>query len=139
MSLSKRINWGVLLIRIALAILFLGYSIPRIFGGQKVWANVGGMLSQVNFFDFSYDILGLIILIILIICGISMASGYFFNIFAIVSSVLLALFAIKYFTLGMKVLALYALTVAIIDFALIYIGTGAYVISISLRRNSSAL
>jgi len=139
MSLSKRINWGVLLIRIALAILFLGYSVPRIFGGEKVWTNVGGMLSKVNFLDLPYDVLGLAVLIILILCGISMASGYLFNIFAIVSAVLLALFAIKYYVLGMKVLALYAFTVALIDFALIYIGTGAYVISISLRKNSSAI
>jgi len=139
MALSKRINIGVLLIRLALAMLFMGYAIPRLLGGEKMWINAGGMLSKVNFAGLSYDLLGLIVLTLLVICGVSMFSGYLFNIFAILSSVLLALFAIKYYVLGMKVLALYAFSVALIDFALIYIGTGAYVISVSLRRNSSAL
>ncbi len=138
MSLSRKINFGVLLIRIGLAIALLGYSLPKVFGGEKVWANAGGMLSMFGS-GLPFKTLGLSLLILMIVAGVSVLTGFFFKVFAIITSVIFLIFSVKYNMLGLKVLSTFSFAIAFISFALIYIGTGAYVLYIRFRQNNHAL
>ena len=138
MSLSRKINFGVLLIRIGLAIALLGYSLPKIGGGETVWINVGGMLSIFGS-GIPFKTLGLSLLIVMIVSGVSILTGFFFKIFSIVSAVIFLIFSVRYQGLGLKVLSTFSFAIAFISFALANIGTGAYVLYVRFRQSNHAL
>lgn len=130
---ERRISFGLLIMRLGLAAVLFVYSIPKLINGASSWATVGKNISFINT-GLPLEALGLILLMLKLIGGICLISGYFFRSANILMTVIYTLYFISYFNAGYKTILLYTAGFVAVFFGLIYIGPGRYAVSVKIEK-----
>ena len=122
-SQERRTNFGLLLIRLGLAVALLAHSLPKFIGGSHAWQGVGTMLAFINA-GLPPTLLGIAILLIEALGAVSLLFGYFFRITCIVLSILFGLYFFNYFSIGYQTLMQWSIGIAAVFLGLFFIGPG---------------
>jgi len=130
---EKRTSFGLLIMRLGLAAVLFIHAVPKLINGAESWSLVGKHLSFMNT-GLPLEVLGLILLILEILSGICLISGYFFRSANIVMTVIYVFYFINYFNAGYKTLLLYSIGFVAVFFGLIYIGPGRYAVSVKIEK-----
>ncbi len=75
-KLNKYHNFGLLLLRVGIGIMFMIHGYPKLIGGQEVWAKIGGALSTIGI-GFAPALMGFMAAISEFIGGLLLILGLF--------------------------------------------------------------
>ncbi len=132
-SQERRINFGLLVMRLGLAAVLLIHSLPVLMGGAAYWKNVGTSLNFINI-GISPQVLGFVIMLFESLCGVSLLSGFLFRTSCVILTVLYGLYFFNYLNIGYKTLTLYSLGLALVYIGLMNTGPGRYAVAVKLER-----
>ncbi len=134
-SQERKMNFGLLFMRLGLAAVLLIHALPKLFGGTAAWKKFW-MSLEFESIGLPGAIVGLAILLIESITALCLLSGYFFRVACALLSFLYGLYFFGYFYYksGYVTLTLWSLGLAVVFFGLIYIGPGRYAVSVKLEK-----
>ena len=132
-SQERKINAGLLIMRLGLAAALLVHSLPKLIGGASAWKGIGTMLSFINV-GLPPTLLGLIILLVEASGAVSLIFGYFFRIACVVLFILFGLYFFNYFSINYKTLMLWSIGIASVFLGLIFVGPGRYALAVRLEK-----
>jgi uncharacterized membrane protein YphA (DoxX/SURF4 family) len=132
-SQERKTNFGLLIIRLGLAVALLSHSLPKFIGGGHAWQGVGTMLAFINA-GFPPTLLGIAILLIEALGAVSLLFGYFFRITCIVLCILFGLYFFNYFSIGYQTLMQWSIGIAAVFMGLFFIGPGRYALTLKRKR-----
>ena len=130
---EKRTSFGLLIMRLGLAAVLFIHAVPKLIGGTSSWAIVGKHFTFVDT-GLPLEALGLILLVLEILSGLCLISGYFFRSANIVMTVIYIIYFLNYFNAGYKTLLLFSIGFIAVFFGLIYIGPGRYAVSVKIEK-----
>lgn len=132
-SQERKINFGLLIMRLGLSAALLIHSLPKLLGGSHAWQGLGTMLGFINI-GVPASILGFTILSIEALGAVSLLFGYFFRIACIVLFILFGLYSFNYFSIGYQTLMLWSIGIAAGFGGLFFIGPGRYALTVKLEK-----
>ena len=134
-SQERKMNFGLLFMRLGLAAVLLIHALPKLFGGTAAWKKFW-MSLEFESIALPGVAMGLAILLIESIAALSLLCGYFFRAFCALLSFLYGLYFFGYFYYksGYVTLTLWSLGLAVVFFGLIYVGPGRYAVSVKLEK-----
>ena len=134
-SQERKMNFGLLFMRLGLAAVLLIHALPKLFDGTAAWKKFW-MSLEFESIGFPGTIMGFAILLIESIGALSLLSGYFFRVACALLSFLYGLYFFGYFYYksGYVTLTLWSLGLAVVFFGLIYVGPGRYAVSVKLEK-----
>ncbi len=131
-SQERRISFGLLVIRVGLAVILLIHSVPRLLGGAVQWKSVGTTLNCLNL-GISLEILGFAVSLLESLAAISLLSGYLFRTSCTVMTVIFGFYFFNYLDIGYRTLTLFSLGFASVFIGLINTGPGRYAVAVKLE------
>ena len=134
-SQERKINFGLLVMRVGLAVILLIHSMPGLVGGAAYWKRVGTGLSFINV-GFPPEVIGLVIMLLESLGALSLLFGYLFKTFSIVLAVIYCLYFFNYYTIGYRTLMLYSLSLASVFIGFLNTGPGRYSIAVKLEKRN---
>ena len=134
-SQERKMNFGLLFMRLGLAAVLLIHALPKLFDGTAAWKKFW-MSLEFESIGLPGAIMGFAILLIESIGALSLLSGYFFRVACALLSFLYGLYFFGYFYYksGYVTLTLWSLGLAVVFFGLIYVGPGRYAVSVKLEK-----
>ena len=134
-SQERKMNFGLLIMRLGLAAVLFIHALPKLFEGTAAWKKFW-MSLEFESIGLPGVIMGFAILLIESIGALSLLSGYFFRVACALLSFLYGLYFFGYFYYksGYVTLTLWSLGLAVVFFGLIYIGPGRYAVSVKLEK-----
>jgi putative oxidoreductase len=133
-SHERKTSFGFLMMRLGLAAALLFQSIPRLIGGEAHWRSVGAGLNLMNF-GIPLHILGLVVLVLQAVSGLSLLTGYLFRTACALMTVLHAWYGFQYFQQsGTRTLMLFSLALTGVYLGLAQTGAGRYTVSVKLEK-----
>jgi len=132
-SQERQSNFGLLIMRLGLAVALLFHSLPILFAGSHKWQSVGTTLAFINL-GVPETILGFSMLLLQALGAVSLMFGYFFRIACIVLFIIFGLYFFNYFSIGYQTLMLWSAGLATVFFGMIYVGPGRYSIAVKLEK-----
>ena len=134
-SQERKMNFGMLFMRLGLAAVLLIHALPKLFDGTAAWKKFW-MSLEFESIGLPGVIMGFAILLIESIGALSLLSGYFFRVACALLSFLYGLyfFGYLYYKSGYVTLTLWSLGLAVVFFGLIYVGPGRYAVSVKLEK-----
>ena len=132
-SQERKISFGLLIIRIGLAVVLLIHSVPQLLRGQAQWKSVGTTLNYLQS-GIPLQMLGLTVLLIETVGALSLLSGYFFRAFCVLLAILFGFFFANYLGIGYRTLMLFSLGLGMVFIGLINTGPGKYAVSVKLEK-----
>jgi uncharacterized membrane protein YphA (DoxX/SURF4 family) len=130
---ERNINTGLLIMRLGIAASLLVHALPRLLDGKAAWILVGKDIRFLQF-DFSTQLIGLIVLVIETLVSIGLITGYLFRLSAIVLTASYAVYFFNFISVGYKTLPLYALAVACACLGLVITGPGRFAVAVKIER-----
>ncbi len=130
---ERRLNSGLLIMRLGIAATLLTYSIPRLLGGTRLWIEVG---KDIRFLqaDFSTQVVGLILLLIESLASLGLITGGLFRISSILLTSVYTLSFVNFINIGYKTLPLYAAALACICLGLLFTGPGRFAVAVKIEK-----
>lgn len=132
-SEDRKVNFGLLIMRLGLATMLLMHGLPKLFSGAHAWKSIGTSLNFINI-GLPAQPFGLVILLLESLGAIALVFGYFFRTACTVLFILFGLYCFNYSSIGYQTLTLWSLGLASVFFGLIYIGPGGYAIAVKLEK-----
>jgi putative oxidoreductase len=119
-------NFGLLIIRAGLGIMFVWHGYPKLLGGEKTWVQVGGATRYVGI-HFLPVIWGLAAALVETIGGIFLVIGYSFRLVCLLLLINLLVAAAMELKTGAGLMgAAHAIEDAVVFAGLIFVGPGKY-------------
>lgn len=120
---------GLLFMRIGIAAFLIFHSVTRLAGSESMWKGVGKTLNSIDT-GLETTTMGLIILILELLGGASIISGFLFRIGSVCMALVFGLYTYHYyFVANHTILPLYSFGFLMICIGLALTGPGAYIIS----------
>ena len=132
-SQERRISFGLLFMRVGLALLLLIHSLPRLIGGTAQWKSVGTALNFINP-GIPVEILGLAVSLLESLAGVSLLTGYLFRVSCALMTLVFGLFFFNYMQIGYRTLTLFSLGLGMVFIGLMNTGPGRYAVSVKLEE-----
>jgi putative oxidoreductase len=132
-SQERKINFGLLVMRVGLAIILLIHSMPGLVGGVTHWKRIGTGLSFINI-GLPPEAIGLVVMLLESLGALSLLFGYLFRPFSIVLAILYCLYFFNYYNIGYRTLMLYSLSLASVFLGFTNTGPGRYAIAVKLEK-----
>jgi putative oxidoreductase len=133
-SQERKINFGLLVMRVGLAVILLIHSMPELIGGAAHWKRIGTGLSFINI-GAPPEAIGFVIMLLESIGALSLLFGYLFRPFSIVLAIIYCLYFFNYYNIGYRTLMLYSLSLASVFTGFVNTGPGRYAIAVKLEKN----
>ena len=131
---ERKINFGLLMMRLGLTAVLLLHSLPKLFGGSSVWKSVGTTLDFLHM-GLPQEFFGFVILLLEALGAISFVFGYFFRTACTILFILFGLYFLNYLSNpGYQTMMLWSFGLAAVFFGLIYVGPGRYAIAVKLEK-----
>jgi uncharacterized membrane protein YphA (DoxX/SURF4 family) len=130
---ERQLNIGLLIMRLGLAASLMFYSVPRLLNGAGAWTAVGKDLRFLQA-HFSAQVVGLILLLVELLAGLGMLTGYLFRISCGLLVAVYSLYFFNYIHVGYKTLPLYAGTLACFALGLLLTGAGRFAVSVRIEK-----
>ncbi|MDY6791312.1 MAG: DoxX family protein [Thermodesulfobacteriota bacterium] len=132
-SQERKINFGLLVMRVGLAVILLIHSMPGLIGGAAYWKKIGTGLSFINI-GLPPEAIGFIMMLLESLGALSLLFGYLFRPFSIVLAILYCLYFFNYYNIGYRTLMLYSLSLASVFIGFVNTGPGRYAIAVKLEK-----
>ena len=132
-SQERKTNFGLLIMRLGLAVALLSHSLPILIGGGHAWQGVATMLGFINV-SVPPTILGVILLLLEAVGAISLLLGYYFRITCLALFIIFSLYFFNYFSIGYKILMLWSLGIEAVFLGLIFLGPGRYALTVRFGK-----
>ncbi len=132
-SQERKTNFGLLIIRLGLALALFAHSLPKFIGGSHAWQGVGTMLAFINV-GLPPTLLGFAILLLEALGAASLLFGYFFRITCIILCLLFGLYFFNYFSIGYQTLMQWSIGIATAFLGLFFMGPGRYALTFKRKR-----
>jgi putative oxidoreductase len=132
-SNDRGTSFGILIIRLGLAIVLLLYSVPLLLKGVSGWVTAGTPLHFIRL-GIPPKIFGLVVLLIESLGGICLITGYLFRVATALLLIIHGLFLFRYFSAGLTPMTLYHIVLFFSFLGLLYSGTGRYAVAVKLDR-----
>ncbi|MCP4371365.1 MAG: DoxX family protein [Deltaproteobacteria bacterium] len=130
---DRKINFGLLVMRVGLAVILLIHSMPGLIGGSAYWKKIGTGLSFINI-GLPPEAIGFVIMLLESLGALSLLFGYLFRSFSIVLAILYCLYFFNYYNIGYRTLMLYSLSLASVFLGFVNTGPGRYAIAVKLEK-----
>ena len=130
---ERQLNTGLLVMRLGLAATLMFYAVPRLMDGARAWTAVGKDMRFLHA-DFSAQVVGLILLLVEILAGLGMVTGYLFRLSSVLLAAVYSLYFFNYINVGYKTLPLYAGALACICLGLFFTGAGRFAVSVKIEK-----
>jgi uncharacterized membrane protein YphA (DoxX/SURF4 family) len=130
---DRQINTGLLIIRCGLAATLLFYALPRLLDGSAAWSAVGKDMRFLHA-DISCAIVGMIVLLIKVLAGAGLVTGFLFRLSSIGLACIYGLYFFNFINAGYKTLPLYAAGLACVCLGLFMIGPGRYAVAVKIEK-----
>ena len=130
---ERQLNTGLLVTRLGLAATLMVYALPRLLDGAKAWTAVGRDMRFLQA-DFSAQVVGLILLVIEILAGLGLLTGYLFRISSVFLAAVYSLYFFNFINVGYKTLPLYAGALACVCLGLLFTGAGRFAVSVRIEK-----
>ena len=130
---DRQINTGLLIIRCGLAATLLFYALPRLLDGSAAWSAVGKDMRFLHA-DVSCAIVGMIVLLIKVLAGAGLVTGFLFRLSSIGLACIYGLYFFNFINAGYKTLPLYAAGLACVCLGLFMIGPGRYAVAVKFEK-----
>jgi uncharacterized membrane protein YphA (DoxX/SURF4 family) len=130
---DRQINTGLLIIRCGLAATLLFYALPRLLDGSAAWSAVGKDMRFLHA-DVSCAIVGMIVLLIKVLAGAGLVTGFLFRLSSIGLACIYGLYFFNFINAGYKTLPLYAAALACVSLGLFMIGPGRYAVAVKIEK-----
>ena len=130
---ERKINFGLLVMRVGLAIILLIHSMPGLIGGSAYWKRIGTDLSFINI-GLPPEAIGIAVMLLESLGALSLLFGYLFRPFSIVLAILYCLYFFNYYNIGYRTLMLYSLSLASVFLGFVNTGPGRYAIAVKLEK-----
>ncbi|MDX2441490.1 MAG: DoxX family protein [Desulfobacterales bacterium] len=134
-SQERKINFGLLVMRVGLAVILLIHSMPGLVGGAAYWKRVGTGLSFINV-GFPPEVIGFVIMLLESLGALSLLFGYLFKTFSIVLAAIYCLYFFNYYNNGYRKLMVYSLSLASVFIGFMNTGPGRYSIAVKLEKRN---
>ena len=131
--IERQINTGLLIMRLGIAATLMVYAVPRLLDGAGAWTAVGKDMRFLQA-DFSAQVVGLIVLVVEVVAGLGMLTGYLFRISSGLLAAVYSLYFFNYINVGYKTLPLYAGALACICLGLLFTGAGQFAVSVKIEK-----
>jgi len=132
-SQERKINFGLLVMRVGLAVMLFIHSMPVLFGGAAQWKRIGTGLSFINI-GFPPEVIGFVVMLLESLGALSLLFGYLFRPFSIVLAVLYCFYFFNFYNIGYRTLMLYSLSLASVFIGFLNTGPGRYSIAVKLEK-----
>jgi len=132
-SQERKINFGLLVMRVGLAVMLFIHSMPVLLGGAVQWKRIGTGLSFINI-GFPPEVIGFVVMLLESLGALSLLFGYLFRPFSVVLVVLYCLYFYNYYNIGYRTLMLYSLSLASVFIGFANTGPGRYSIAVKLEK-----
>lgn len=120
---------GLLSVRMGIAVFLIFHSVTRLAGNESMWKGVGKTVDAIDT-GLETTTIGLIILILELLGGASIVSGYLFRIGSVLMAVVFGLYTYYYyFVQDLTILPLYSFGFVMVCLGLALTGPGTYIIS----------
>ena len=125
-NLNKYKNFGLLIIRVGLGVMFIYHGLPKLMGGEKLWENLGSSTKYIGI-TFLPAVWGFLSALVETLGGLLLIIGFVFRPVCILMLINLIVAAASHFgkRQGMEEAA-HAIEDAIVFAGLIFIGPGRY-------------
>ncbi|MFZ5573228.1 MAG: hypothetical protein ACOZF0_22730 [Thermodesulfobacteriota bacterium] len=134
LSQDRRLNIGLLCMRIGPAAGLLYHAGPRLLSGAISWEQTGKSLYFLKT-GLPLKWIGLAVLLIEAAGALSLISGYVIRVLCFLLAGLFALHCYTYFLAGNKALLLYALGLFSVFLGLVFTGPGGYALTVKLKNS----
>jgi putative oxidoreductase len=125
-NLGNYKNFGLLLIRVGLGVLFIWHGVPKLAGGPETWTKIGGAMQNVGI-SFAPIFWGFMAAIIETFGGLLLIIGLAFRVVCLLLVLNLIVAALMHFSKGDGLQgASHAIEDAIMFLGLVFIGPGLY-------------
>ena len=132
-SNDRQVNTGLLIMRMAIAMMTLWVVVPRLKSGAAAGSTFAADLPLVGSIGPSATV-GLILLVILAAGAASLASGYFFRLSCLLYCLVYGIFTLDYMASGYQTLPLYSGTLCLVCLGLVLTGPGKFSISVKIEK-----
>jgi putative oxidoreductase len=131
-SEGKYVNFGLLILRIGLGIMFVMHGLPNVQGGMEVWTKIGSAVQYIGIHAF-YSIWGLLASVLEVGGGVLLLAGLLFKPTVLALIGIMAVAAYMHISLKEGFLAAsQAIELGIVLLSLLITGPGKYSIDNSL-------
>lgn len=131
-SSGTYVNFGLLILRIGLGIMFVMHGLPKIQGGAEVWEKVGSAVQYLGINSF-YTIFGLLAAVFEVGGGVLLFAGLLFKPTVIILMIVMAVATNMHISLHEGLAgASHAIELGIVLLSLLITGPGKYAIDHSL-------
>jgi putative oxidoreductase len=133
---ERQLNSGILVMRLGIAAMLLMHAVPRLMGGSRTWALAG---KEMRFLqgDVQSHIAGLILLIVEVLAGLGLLSGYLFRVSAALTAGLYGMYFLNYYAIGYRTLMWYAAALTCVCIGLLLSGPGRFAVSVKIESKYS--
>ncbi len=132
-SQERTIHFGLLLMRLGIGSVLLYQAVPKMVKGSARWAAVGADF-RFLYAQLPVEAVGLAVLLIMVLGGLCMLSGYFFRLASFFLALLSGLYFMRFMKSGYITLPLYAAQMAFVFAGFIYCGPGRYAVAVKLEK-----
>lgn len=133
-GLSRYRDYGLLILRVGLGIMFLYHGVPKLLGGPGVWEKLGGAMGNLGI-SFAPTLWGLMAALAEAGGGLALAAGFLFRPACALLTFTMFVAALKHLSTPGEGLfaASHAIEVGIVFLSLILIGPGRFSLDEKLR------
>ena len=130
---ERRMNIGLLIMRLGMATSLLVYALPRLFGGSQMWIHVGKDLRFLQA-DLSAQVVGCGLLIIQALASVGLITGGLFRISAVLLTGVYGLYFMNFINRGYQTLPLYAAALACVCLGFLFTGPGRFAVAVKIEQ-----
>lgn len=130
---ERRLNTGLLIMRLGMAASLLIYTLPKLLGGTQMWILVGKNLRFLEN-DFPAQVVGFILLLVETLASIGLITGGLFRISTALLASVYGLYFFNFINRGYQTLPLYAAALTCVCLGLLYIGPGRFAVAVKIEQ-----
>jgi len=129
---NQRIDLGLLVMRLGLAVPMLIYAVPKLIAGASAWQRAVRdipLLGQSG----SPEWVGLAVLILVTLAALMLLTGFLFRLATLVLTLFFVVFLIHFMSLGYRTLPIYAASQVGLCLGLMFSGPGRFSIAVKIE------
>ena len=130
---ERRMNIGLLIMRLGMAASLLIYALPKLFDGAQAWIHVGKGLRFLQA-DLSAQVVGCTLLIIEVLAGAGLITGGLFRISAVILAGVYGLYFMNFINQGYQTLPLYAAALVCVCLGFLFTGPSRFAVAVKIEH-----
>lgn len=129
---NQRIDLGLLLMRLGLAVPMIVYAAPKLVAGAPAWQKAIRDIPLLGQYG-SMEWVGLLVLVLVTVAALLLLTGFLFRLATLVLTIFFIIFLVHFIGLGYRTLPIYAASQVGLCLGLLFSGPGRYSIAVKIE------